>query len=77
MFVFIVFDHLLHNILNVSLPLKDLKIRQPAVYEVLRNSFHKLDQHFKFPQEVEFTIEEGSLYILEVFIKIAFISWSY
>lgn len=39
---------------------------QPTVFEHLRRSLKKIEEYFKCPQEVTFTVEDGALYILEV-----------
>ncbi|HXV45467.1 MAG TPA: pyruvate, phosphate dikinase [Nitrososphaera sp.] len=37
----------------------------PEVYQQLRQVCEKLENHFKEPQDVEFTVEKGRLYILQ------------
>ena len=39
--------------------------KMPVVYRQLREVTQKLENHFKEPQDVEFTVEKGRLYILQ------------
>ncbi|MBT4936964.1 pyruvate, phosphate dikinase, partial [Candidatus Peregrinibacteria bacterium] len=43
----------------------ELKTILPDVYEELCNVYKKLEAHFKDMQDIEFTIEEGKLYMLQ------------
>ena len=42
-----------------------LEIRWPAIYTQLTDAFHLLEQHYKEMQDVEFSIEQGTLYMLQ------------
>ncbi len=42
-----------------------LKNEQPAVYEQFKNIVERLEQHYRDMQDMEFTIEEGKLYMLQ------------
>ncbi|WP_020401694.1 pyruvate, phosphate dikinase [Gracilimonas tropica] len=46
-------------------PISELKDRNPSVYQELLNYTHKLESHYKNMQDIEFTIQEGILYILQ------------
>jgi len=46
-------------------PLADMKRDMPECYEQLHEVFAKLEEHFKDVQDVEFTVEEGKLYMLQ------------
>ena len=46
-------------------PLAVLQERQPEVYRELRRLVKELEQHYREMQDVEFTIENGRLYILQ------------
>ena len=54
---------------RTPLPLSDAKNSlsqvMPKVYEELKNIAQKLEKHFKDAQDIEFTIEEGKLWILQ------------
>ena len=45
--------------------IETLEETMPRVYDQLVEIFTKLEQHFKDMQDIEFTIEEGKLYILQ------------
>lgn len=45
--------------------LKDMVMLQPAIYRELVQCMKTLERHFRDMQEVEFTIEDGTLFILE------------
>lgn len=45
--------------------LKTLSEVQPKTYEYLVDIYQKLEAHYKDMQDIEFTIEEGELYILQ------------
>ncbi len=45
--------------------IETLEKSMPDVYEQLVDIFNKLEEHFKDMQDIEFTIEEGKLYILQ------------
>lgn len=46
-------------------PLQHLEIEMPEVYLQLRSVREKLEKHYKDVQDIEFTIQEGILYILQ------------
>ena len=45
--------------------ISELKVILPKVYEELCDVYKKLEGHFKDMQDIEFTIEEGKLYMLQ------------
>ncbi|MHA1781920.1 MAG: pyruvate, phosphate dikinase, partial [Promethearchaeota archaeon] len=45
--------------------LEDMKDEFPEVYEELMNTMDKLEKHYKDMQDIEFTIENGELFILQ------------
>jgi pyruvate,orthophosphate dikinase len=46
-------------------PIEELKHSMPEVYAELETIYRKLEEHFKDMQDIEFTIEEGKLYMLQ------------
>ena len=46
-------------------PIKNLKKEMPQLYSQLQKICRKVEEHFKDMQDMEFTIEEGKLYILQ------------
>ncbi|MCA9393256.1 MAG: pyruvate, phosphate dikinase [Candidatus Omnitrophica bacterium] len=46
-------------------PIATLKKRMPKIYDELDKIRHKLEKHYKDMQDVEFTIQEGKLYMLQ------------
>lgn len=46
-------------------PIKTLEDQNPEIYSELLDIRHKLEQHYKDMQDLEFTIQEGTLYILQ------------
>jgi pyruvate,orthophosphate dikinase len=42
-----------------------MKIEMPKSYELLLNTCKKLEKHYKEPQDIEFTIEQGKFYLLQ------------
>jgi len=42
-----------------------LKIEMPKSYKELSNACSKLEKHFREPQDIEFTIEQGKFYLLQ------------
>ncbi len=46
-------------------PIKDLQQDMPSIYEELVSIYKKLEAHYKDMQDIEFTIQEGELYILQ------------
>jgi len=43
----------------------DLKRRMPAIYEELVGIADRLERHYKDMQDIEFTVQEGTLYLLQ------------
>nr|MBA2536561.1 pyruvate, phosphate dikinase [Actinomycetota bacterium] len=46
-------------------PLAQMKQKLPEAYEQLRDTIQRLEDHYREMQDIEFTVEEGSLYILQ------------
>lgn len=46
-------------------PIKQLEETMPEVYKQLVEIYKKLEQHYKDMQDIEFTIQEGKLYMLQ------------
>ncbi|WEV59273.1 pyruvate, phosphate dikinase [Bifidobacterium sp. ESL0728] len=46
-------------------PIETLKTRNPALYETFEQIVHKLELHYRDMQDMEFTIEEGHLFMLQ------------
>ncbi|MEW5895857.1 MAG: pyruvate, phosphate dikinase [Candidatus Omnitrophota bacterium] len=46
-------------------PISDLKRDMPKIYKQLDDIRHKLEQHYREMQDVEFTIQEGKLFMLQ------------
>ena len=46
-------------------PIEDLKKEMPQVYRQLRDITNKLEQHYRDIQDFEFTVQEGTLYMLQ------------
>ena len=46
-------------------PVDNMKIELPASYKQLENTCNKLEKHFREPQDIEFTIEQGRFYLLQ------------
>jgi pyruvate,orthophosphate dikinase len=46
-------------------PISELKTEMPAIYDELNKHAEKLEQHFRDMQDIEFTIENSRLYILQ------------
>src|SRR5947199_1626459 len=45
--------------------IEDLRRRMPAIYDELLDIADRLERHYKDMQDVEFTIQEGKLYLLQ------------
>ncbi len=45
--------------------LSELKNRMPKVYKQLENVREKLEKHYRDMQDMEFTVESGTLYMLQ------------
>lgn len=50
---------------RTPLPLQDLADHAPAVYEQLMGHLHTLETHYRDLCDVEFTVEDGTLWILQ------------
>jgi pyruvate,orthophosphate dikinase len=46
-------------------PLQEMQGRLPDAYEQLLENLQRLEQHYRDMQDVEFTVEEGTLYLLQ------------
>jgi pyruvate,orthophosphate dikinase len=46
-------------------PIEDLKKGMPVIYSQLESIYKKLEVHFKDMQDIEFTIQNGKLYMLQ------------
>lgn len=46
-------------------PIHHLKEELPSIYTQLRKICRKVEHHFKDMQDMEFTIQDGTLYILQ------------
>lgn len=46
-------------------PVSQLKEQMPEVYAELESIYKKLEQHYRDMQDIEFTIQEGKLYMLQ------------
>lgn len=46
-------------------PIANMKQKMPKAYDELRSYTRKLEQHYRDMQDVEFTVQEGTLYILQ------------
>jgi pyruvate,orthophosphate dikinase len=50
---------------RTPLPIEALRERTPKIYEELRAIADRLERHYKDMQDIEFTIQEGTLYLLQ------------
>ena len=50
-------------------PIEALKTRMPAVYRELTAIKDRLEQHYRDMQDIEFTVQEGTLYILQTRVR--------
>src|SRR5437764_204222 len=46
-------------------PLETMKERLPQAFEQLVETMRRLEQHYRDVQDIEFTVEDGSLYLLQ------------
>jgi pyruvate,orthophosphate dikinase len=46
-------------------PLGDMKERMPAAFEQLLETMRRLEEHYRDVQDIEFTVEDGRLYLLQ------------
>ncbi len=51
--------------IRTPLPIEALRERMPALYEELLAIATRLERHYKDMQDIEFTIQEGKLYLLQ------------
>ncbi len=51
--------------IRTPLRIGDLKKELPKIYEELSNVSRRLEQHFRDTQDIEFTIQDGRLYMLQ------------
>jgi pyruvate,orthophosphate dikinase len=50
---------------RTPLPIEALRDRTPKIYDELRAIATRLERHYKDMQDIEFTIQEGTLYLLQ------------
>jgi pyruvate, orthophosphate dikinase len=46
-------------------PLEEMRERMSEPFEALLDVMHRLEQHYRDAQDIEFTVEEGQLYLLQ------------
>ncbi len=46
-------------------PVEEMRARLPEAFDQLMDTMHRLEQHYRDMQDIEFTIEEGTLYLLQ------------
>ncbi len=51
--------------IRTPLPISELKKIMPSTYDELAGIMERLEKHYKDMQDIEFTIEEGKLYMLQ------------
>jgi len=51
--------------IRTPIPIPQLKDKMPDIYDELVEYGNKMENHYKDMQDIEFTIEEGTLYILQ------------
>ncbi|MBC7765399.1 MAG: pyruvate, phosphate dikinase [Hyphomonadaceae bacterium] len=51
--------------IRTPLPMSELQIQNPAIYNEFMEYSNKLQDHYKDMQDMEFTIEDGKLYMLQ------------
>jgi len=51
--------------IRTPVPIEELKVAMPEIYAELETIYKKLELHFKDMQDLEFTIQEGILYLLQ------------
>ena len=51
--------------IRTPLPIEALQERMPSVYAELREIATRLERHYKDMQDIEFTVQEGTLYLLQ------------
>ena len=51
--------------IRMTEPISELKAKSPEVYDQFREIARKLEQHYRNMQDMEFTIERGTLWVLQ------------
>ncbi len=51
--------------IRITQPLSDLKVEMPAIYSEFEEIAEKLEKHYQNMQDMEFTIENGKLWLLQ------------
>src|SRR3989454_4926482 len=51
--------------IRTPLPIEALRQRMPAIYDELLDIADRLERHYKDMQDIEFTVQEGKLYLLQ------------
>ena len=51
--------------IRTPLPINEMKKKVPAAYKELDRIYNKLEKHYKDMQDIEFTVQEGKLYMLQ------------
>jgi pyruvate,orthophosphate dikinase len=51
--------------IRTPLPIDALRERMPAIYDQLLDIAGRLERHYKDMQDIEFTVQEGTLYLLQ------------
>ncbi|MBX5484737.1 MAG: pyruvate, phosphate dikinase, partial [Myxococcaceae bacterium] len=51
--------------IRTPLPIDRMKVVLPEAYQQLREITARLERHYRWPQDFEFTVEEGKLYLLQ------------
>ena len=51
--------------IRMTEPISELKTKLPEVYDQFREIARKLEQHYRNMQDMEFTIERGTLWVLQ------------
>jgi pyruvate,orthophosphate dikinase len=46
-------------------PVEEMRARLPEAFDQLIDTMHRLEQHYRDMQDIEFTIEDGTLYLLQ------------
>jgi pyruvate, orthophosphate dikinase len=51
--------------IRTPLPIAQMKERLPEAFEQLRETMRRLEEHYRDMQDIEFTVEDGRLYLLQ------------
>jgi pyruvate,orthophosphate dikinase len=51
--------------IRTPLPLEEMRSRLPEAFEQLLETMRRLEEHYRDMQDIEFTVEEGRLYLLQ------------